>query len=100
VLAHVAYALAPLTCEERATHARTAITEQFTSKQRAFLDFVLSQYVKVGVHELDKEKLSPLLKLKYNNAIADAIADLGNPEEIGKAFAGFQRYLYQPQTAA
>jgi type I restriction enzyme, R subunit len=100
VLAYVAYARTPLTREERATHAKAAITSQFTSKQRAFLDFVLSQYVKVGVHELDKEKLSPLLKLKYNNAIADAIADLGKPEEIGKAFAGFQRYLYQPQTAA
>jgi hypothetical protein len=59
------------------------------------LDFVLSQYVKVGVQELDQEKLSPLLKLKYNNAIADAVADLGRPEEIGKVFSGFQKYLYQ-----
>ena len=67
----------------------------FNSKQQAFLDFVLSQYVKVGVQELHKEKLSPLLKLKYDNAIADAIADLGRPKEIGKDFAGFQRYLYE-----
>jgi type I restriction enzyme R subunit len=36
-----------------------------------------------------------LSKLKYNNAIADAVADLGKPEEIGKAFAGFQKYLYE-----
>jgi type I restriction enzyme, R subunit len=50
--------------------------------------------VKVGVQELDREKLSPLLKLKYNNAIADAIAELGKPEEIGAVFAGFQQYLY------
>lgn len=61
---------------------------------------MLAQYVKVGVHELDKEKLSPLLKLKYNNAIADAIADLGKPEEIGKVFTGFQKHLYEPQAAA
>ena len=94
VLAHVAYALAPLTREERATNAKGAINTHFNSKQQAFLDFVLTQYVKVGVHELDKEKLSPLLKLKYNNAIADAIADLGKPEEIGAVFAGFQKYLY------
>ena len=26
--------------------------------------------------------------------IADAVADLGKPEEIGRVFAGFQRYLY------
>ena len=95
VLAHVAYALAPLTREERATNAKGAISTHFNSKQQDFLDFVLLQYVKVGVQELDKEKLSPLLKLKYNNAIADAIADLGKPEEIGKFFAGFQKFLYQ-----
>ena len=33
---------------------------------------------------------------KKANSIADAIADLGNPEEINKVFAGFQKYLYQP----
>ncbi len=52
-----------------------------------------------GVHELDQEKLTPLLRLKYH-MIADAVTDLGQPEEIGKAFAGFQRYLYQPSVAA
>jgi type I restriction enzyme R subunit len=58
---------------------------------------VLSQYVKAGVEELDREKLSPLLKLKYHNAIADAVADLGRPEEIGFIFAGFQKYLYRQE---
>ncbi len=56
---------------------------------------MLSHYVSEGVHELDREKLTPLLKLKYRNAIADAVADLGRPEEIGRLFAGFQKYLYQ-----
>ena len=95
VLAHVAYALQPLTREERAANAKPAISARFNGKQQAFLDFVLSQYVKVGVEELDQDKLSPLLKLKYNNAIADAVADLGRPEEIGTVFSGFQKYLYQ-----
>ncbi len=40
---------------------------------------------------------TPLLKLKYQNAIADAVADLGKPEEIGKAFVGFQKYLHRRQ---
>jgi type I restriction enzyme R subunit len=95
VLAHVAYALPPLTREERATNAKVVISTRFNTKQQVFLDFVLSQYVKVGVQELDQEKLSPLLKLKYNNAIADAVADLGRPEEIGRVFSGFQKFLYQ-----
>jgi type I restriction enzyme R subunit len=96
VLAHVAYALVPLTREERAARAKLEISAHFTHKQQAFLDFVLAQYVKVGVEELAQEKLSPLLKLKYHNAIADAVADLGEPVEIGQVFVGFQKYLYQP----
>jgi len=96
VLVHVAYALAPLTREERSARAKREISAHFNRKQQAFLDFVLAQYVKVGVEELAQEKLSPLLKLKYHNAIADAVADLGQPEEIGRVFARFQKYLYQP----
>ena len=68
----------------------------FDSKQQAFLDFVLAQYVKEGVGELNQDKLSPLLKLKYNNAISDAIADLGQPELIKGTFSDFQKFLYLP----
>ncbi len=101
VLAHVAYALPPLTREERAERAKVIINDHFSGKQQAFLDFVLAHYVTVGVEELDQEKLTPLLRLKYNDSIADAVADLGRPEEIGKVFAGFQKFLYwKPTTAA
>src|SRR6202045_185352 len=58
VLAHVAYALPPLTRQERATNAKVVISTLFNTKQQVFLDFVLSQYVKVGVQELDQAKLS------------------------------------------
>ena len=95
MLAHIAYALPPLTREERAVRAKLAISTRFNSKQQAFLDFVLSHYVNEGVQELDREKLTPLLKLKYRNAISDAFADLGRPEQIGMLFTGFQKYLYQ-----
>jgi len=100
VLAYVAFALQPVTREERATRAKGKILTSFTDKQRAFLDFVLSQYVKEGVEELDQEKLSPLLKLKYHDSIPDAVADLGKPDEIGRVFVGFQKYLYQQQPTA
>jgi type I restriction enzyme R subunit len=95
VLAHVAYALPTLTREERAAKAKVEISTHFNSKQQVFLAFVLSHYVSVGVEELDREKLTPLLHLKYHNSIADAVNDLGQPEEIGNVFAGFQKYLYQ-----
>jgi type I restriction enzyme R subunit len=95
VLAHVAYALPPVTRQVRADHARVFINSQFNTKQQTFLDFVLSHYVEVGVEELSQDKLKPLLLIKYHNSIQDAVADLGKPEEIGSVFAGFQKYLYQ-----
>jgi len=94
VLAYVAYAVAPLTREVRAANAKVYINSHFTTKQRAFLEFVLQHYVEVGVEELDQEKLTPLLRLKYRDSLADAVADLGKPEEIGAAFSGFQKSLY------
>jgi len=98
VLAHLAYALPPLTREERAGKARTLITQHFNNKLQVFLDFVLAHYVTIGVEELDQSKLTPLLKLKYHNSIPDAVIDLGqSPVEIGQAFTGFQKYLYQQQ---
>jgi type I restriction enzyme R subunit len=100
VLAHVAYALPPLTREERAANAKVVISTHFNSKQQVFLDFVLSHYVNIGVEELDQDKLTPLLRLKYHNSIADAVADLGRPDEIGRVFVGFQKYLYQQEAVA
>jgi type I restriction enzyme R subunit len=93
VLAHVAYALPTLSRDQRASKAKVEISTHFNSKQQVFLDFVLSHYVSVGVEELDQTKLAPLLKLRYHNSINDAVADLG--EDIGEAFTGFQKYLYQ-----
>ena len=94
VLAHVAYATAPISRVDRAQKARVYINSTFNAKQQAFLEFVLSHYVSVGVEELDPQKLSPLLKLRYG-AIRDAVADLGQPAEIGRTFNEFQKYLYQ-----
>ena len=95
VLAHVAYALQPIPREERAAHARLYIHSKCTSKQQLFLNFFLQHYVTLGVQELALEKLTPLLQLRYQNSIADAVADLGRPEDIGQLFSGFQRYLYE-----
>ena len=95
VLAYVAYLLPPVTRAERAEQARVHINSRFSAKQQAFLDFVLQHYVAEGVEELEARKLNPLLRLKYHDSIADAVADLGGkPEEIGRVFSGFQKYLY------
>jgi type I restriction enzyme, R subunit len=95
VLAHVAYAMPTQTRDERAARARVAIRNRFDDKQCAFLEFVLAHYVSEGVHELDQEKLTPLLRLRYHDAIADAVSDLGRPEQIDGVFTGFQKYLFE-----
>jgi type I restriction enzyme R subunit len=99
VLAHVAFARAPIERKIRADQARGAIRSEFSAKQQEFLDFVLGQYVAVGVGELSTEKLAPLLNLKYQHSIRDAVSDLGTPDSIAAAFSGFQRHLYNASAA-
>jgi type I restriction enzyme R subunit len=98
VLAYVAFAAAPETRAKRADQAKAETHQHFNDRQQVFLDFVLAQYVTQGVDELDADKLTPLLRLKYNNAISDAVADLGGTTRIRDMFAGFQKYLYEAQT--
>ena len=95
VLAYVASAAEPVSRTERVAAAKATIAAEHTYKQQAFVDFVLAQYIKQGVDELGQENRSPLLKLKYNNAIADAFTELGRPNEVREVFVGFQRHLYQ-----
>jgi hypothetical protein len=93
------YSRHDFTREERAARAKVAISAAFESKEQASLDFVLSHYVRVGVQELDQEKLTPLLRLKYNNSIADAVAHLGKPEDSGRVFIGFQKISVSARSA-
>jgi type I restriction enzyme R subunit len=96
VLTYVAYTRAPIPRSERAMLAKSGISDSYKSNRHLdFVEFVLEHYVHEGVAELDLGKLTPLLRLKYN-AIADAAADLGSPEQIRQTFIGFQKYLYPP----
>ena len=93
VLAYIAFAIAPITRKERAETRKAMIFSHYDAKLQTFLDFVLFQYVKEGVGELDQAKLPHLLELKYR-AINDAAAELGSVAEIREAFIGFQAHLY------
>jgi len=94
VLAYVAFAVTPETRRHRADMAKAESYSHLDSRQQEFLDFVLSHYVTQGVDELDADKLTPLLRLKYNNAISDAVSDLGGTTKIRTLFTGFQKHLY------
>ena len=94
VLAYVAFALRRYTRQERADRAQPEIKAHYSDKQRAFLDFVLSQYVREGVDELDMEKLPALLRLRYGG-LPDALPHLGSMQQIKGLFVGFQRHVYE-----
>lgn len=94
VLAYIAFALAPITRQERVDDHRDQIFDHYDGKLQTFLDFVLAQYVKEGIGELDQDKLPGLLKAKYYN-INDGAAALGGIPKIRDAFIGFQQHLYR-----
>ena len=94
VLAYIAYALSPITRAERVENHKELIFSHYDEKLRAFLDFVLAQYVNEGVGELAEDKLPDLLELQYQ-AVNDAAAELGGVAAIREAFIGFQQYLYE-----
>lgn len=94
VLAYIAFALAPISREERAETHKAQIFSQYDEKLQAFLDFVFSKHVQEGVGKLDQEKLQHLLELKYR-AVTDAAEQLGGVAKIREAFIGFQKHLYE-----
>jgi type I restriction enzyme R subunit len=93
VLSYVAYHKNMVPRLDRAERA-ILYFDSYNKPQQEFLNFVLEQYVKEGVSELDDAKLKDLLTLKYN-ALADAKNELGDISSIRNTFVGFQKYLYE-----
>jgi len=93
VISYIAYHRSMVPRLERAEKARIHF-DNYNPVQQEFLNFVLEQYVKEGVDELDDAKLPELLELKYH-AIADAKQALGDIKSIRDSFIGFQEYLYK-----
>jgi type I restriction enzyme R subunit len=80
--------------EVRVETNRENIFNMLNEEQRAFVEFVLRNYVQEGVDELDLSKLSTLLNAKYGSTHA-AQQKLGDVTEIKAVFVGFQRRLYE-----
>ena len=72
VLSYISFLTQPITRVQRVEQSKDKIYKGLDTKQKEFLDFVLSKYEEKGVEELDEEKLPVLLNLKYQ-AIAKAI---------------------------
>ena len=93
VLSYISFLTQPITRVQRVEQSKDKIYKGLDTKQKEFLDFVLSKYEEKGVEELDEEKLPVLLNLKYQ-AIAIAEESLGDVEDIRSIFFAFQKNLY------
>jgi type I restriction enzyme R subunit len=93
VLQYIAYAKPTLTRTERVEASRNRIYEDLEPNQREFIDFVLTQYVDLGVDELQQERLPQLIAIKYHSQM-EGIEALGGTERARSTFIGFQRELY------
>ena len=88
----------PMTREARVAAAQAPIFALLNSKQKEFIEFVLSKYIETGVEELDQEKLPILLTNKYHS-LEDAKELLGDVANIKKLFIEFQQHLYKHKVA-
>jgi len=98
VLEYVSFAVKPVTREVRVATSQSSIFALLDTKQKEFLEFVLSKYIESGVGELDQEKLPVLLQNKYQS-LGDAIDILGDASKISSLFIDFQKLLYQQRVA-
>ena len=93
VLEYIVFSKKPIPRTTRVSNAEDKIHRNLNDKQKEFIDFVLSKYVEGGVEELDINRLSDLIILKYK-ALQDGEKNLGNPEGIKNMFINFQKHLY------
>lgn len=93
VLEYIAYAKAPVSRAARVETNKDNIYNLLNQKQREFVEYVLRNYVNIGVDELDVGKLSTVLTAKYGSIHAAQQA-LGTVQDIQKTFVDFQQQLY------
>ncbi|MBL6606111.1 MAG: DEAD/DEAH box helicase family protein [Alphaproteobacteria bacterium] len=94
VLEYIAYAKSPVSRAARVETNKDNIYNLLNAAQRDFVEYVLRNYVDVGVDELDVSKLSTVLTAKYGSIHA-AQLKLGTPQEIQRTFIEFQKNLYK-----
>lgn len=83
-----------LSRQDRVNQNKILIFDNYDSRQHAFIEFVLQQYVNNGISELSDERIADLINLKYGSP-ANAQIELGTMSEIRRVFCDFQQYLYK-----
>ena len=94
VLEFIAYNSTPIERERRAQILRQVEAGKLNQQQMDFVNYVLDLYVRNGFKELDSDKLSTILEMKYHS-LTDAMNQLGlKPNEMRAFFLDIQEELY------
>ena len=93
VLEYIAYQKRPVNRSLRAQNANLFTGKQ-TPEQIAFIQYLVSVYVKAGIDELEADRLPKLMANKYGTILEGTNA-LGGIEGARGTFYDFQRSLYQ-----
>ena len=95
LLEYVSFQYKPISRAIRAERSRKELEAEYEKSTLEFVDFLVDQYTQSGVEELDEEKLSTLLEIKYKS-VNDGIRILGGIPNARDVFFNFQRNLYLP----
>ena len=93
VLQFIAFEKPLITRAARVETNKDNIFNLLSKDEREFVNFVINNYLKVGVEELDIGKLSTLLESKYGS-VHSAQEILGDTTYIRNMFINFQKILY------
>jgi type I restriction enzyme, R subunit len=98
VLNHISYNKDLMTRKQRAARLRgeTHFFSVYSNlKAKDFLLFILERYEQDGIEELERDKLSELIKLKNLGTAKEAALVFGGKERLLSAFYELQRELYK-----
>ncbi len=98
ILQYIAYNTNMKSRVERANECMEYVADSYNARQASFIEFILEQYKKNGVNELNDERVGKLITLRYGSP-RDAQKVLGEMKQIRTIFCNFQHYLYQDRAS-
>lgn len=94
VLEYIAYAKPTISRQQRVDKNKDNIYNLLNNAQREFIEFVLQNYIKDGLDELDDANLANIINAKYGSP-NEAQQKLGAIQQIRDTFIKFQQNLYK-----
>ena len=92
VLEYISFNIEPIERSERVKKV-DAYRATLSDKEREFVNYIISLYIKEGIEELGADKLPAIISMKYGS-IPDGMKVLGGVDVAKKAFLNFQKNLY------